>query len=335
MKRWMLLGVLCAALLLGAAASSRADEADGADTSPACEDYRAAMREFVQDIGEYAREQREGFVVVPQNGLELLTLDGEPDGPLAEAYVAAIDGVGREDLFYGYKRDDKASPKREVEFMLAQVDRAKAAGLAVLVTDYCTTRANVDDSYARNAEHGFVSIAQTRDLNVIPSHPTEPPGAHDGDIATLADARNMLYLIDPDAFDSRDAFIDAVAKTRHDVLVVDAYAQSDWLRAEDIERLHRKRDGGRRLVLAYLSIGEAESYREYWQRAWTDAPPRWLGEENPDWTGNFKVRYWDPEWQAVILGDESAYLDRILTAGFDGAYLDIIDAFEHFESEDE
>ncbi|MCX5769013.1 MAG: hypothetical protein NTZ09_01885 [Candidatus Hydrogenedentes bacterium] len=32
-----------------------------------------------------------------------------------------------------------------------------------------------------------------------------------------------------------------------------------------------------------------------------------------------------------ILGGPDAYLDRIITAGFDGVYLDIIDAFEYFE----
>jgi cysteinyl-tRNA synthetase len=33
----------------------------------------------------------------------------------------------------------------------------------------------------------------------------------------------------------------------------------------------------------------------------------------------------------VLFGSDDAYLDRILAAGFDGAYLDIIDAFEYFE----
>ena len=36
-------------------------------------------------------------------------------------------------------------------------------------------------------------------------------------------------------------------------------------------------------------------------------------------------------WQAVIFGDNDAYLNRILAAGFDGVYLDIIDAYEYFE----
>jgi len=52
------------------------------------------------------------------------------------------------------------------------------------------------------------------------------------------------------------------------------------------------RDGGPgvRTVLAYLSIGEAESYRSYWDLAWQSDPPPWLGPTNPDWAGNYKAR---------------------------------------------
>ena len=34
--------------------------------------------------------------------------------------------------------------------------------------------------------------------------------------------------------------------------------------------MQRKPDGSRRLVFGYLSVGEAEDYRWYWPRAWTD-----------------------------------------------------------------
>jgi cysteinyl-tRNA synthetase, unknown class len=96
--------------------------------------------------------------------------------------------------------------------------------------------------------------------------------------------------------------------------------------------------GGPKRVLAYMSIGEAEDYRWYWQTAWDanadgtpDAgAPSWLGPSNPDWPGNYKVRYWDPAWQAVIFGSATSYLDKIIAAGFDGVYLDIVDAYEYW-----
>lgn len=100
----------------------------------------------------------------------------------------------------------------------------------------------------------------------------------------------------------------------------------------------RNSPGGPKIVLAYMSIGEAEDYRWYWQNSWDanhngipDAgAPAWLSVSNPDWPGNYEVRYWDPNWQAIIYGSPTSYLDKIMDTGFDGVYLDIVDAFEYW-----
>ena len=85
------------------------------------------------------------------------------------------------------------------------------------------------------------------------------------------------------------------------------------------------------MVVCYMSIGEAEDYRYYWQNSWQTDRPEWLDRENPDWEGNYKVKYWYPAWQNIIFGNDESYTKRILDAGFDGAYLDLIDAFEYYE----
>ena len=64
---------------------------------------------------------------------------------------------------------------------------------------------------------------------------------------------------------------------------------------------------------------------------WKTGDPDFIEKENPDWRGNFKVRYWDPERQKVIFGETDSYTDMLLSSGFDGAYLAIIEAFEYFE----
>lgn len=97
---------------------------------------------------------------------------------------------------------------------------------------------------------------------------------------------------------------------------------------EQIRQIRSKPDGTRRLVLAYLSIGEAERYRFYWKQEWYDAnkKPAWLGDLNTVWDGNYLVRFWDPEWQRLIYGTPDSYLERIKAAGFDGIYIDRADA---------
>jgi cysteinyl-tRNA synthetase, unknown class len=124
---------------------------------------------------------------------------------------------------------------------------------------------------------------------------------------------------------------DLVAASNYDLMVIDYARDGSSEQAftrHEVVTMQRKHDGGSRIVLAYLSIGEAEDYRSYWQRNWNSSPPAWLGGENPDWPGNYAVRYWDPRWQSLIMGGPGAYLDRILAAGFDGVYLDRVDAFD-------
>jgi cysteinyl-tRNA synthetase len=120
----------------------------------------------------------------------------------------------------------------------------------------------------------------------------------------------------------------AIGGTAYDLVVMDYSAEGGddtAFTAAQIAALKRS-PGGDKIVLAYMSIGEAEDYRFYWQDGWSPGNPAWLDVENPDWPGNYKVHYWDPAWQAVIF----SYTDRLLDAGFDGAYLDIIDAYEYY-----
>jgi cysteinyl-tRNA synthetase len=122
----------------------------------------------------------------------------------------------------------------------------------------------------------------------------------------------------------------------------DGSAATEFTAAE----VTRIRTGGScaKIVLAYLSIGEAEAYRDYWDPNWVDqsgdplpgVAPAWLGPTNPDWAGNYKVRYWQVAWQALLFGTAGGAaptpLDRIIDAGFDGVYLDIVDAYEYWSS---
>ncbi|MFH1826745.1 MAG: endo alpha-1,4 polygalactosaminidase [bacterium] len=296
-------------------------------------EYRQAMRDFVQEISSYGKGLDADFIVIPQNGHQLLTTDGEGAGSAATDYLEAIDGVGREDLLYGYDTDDVATPDSEKESMIAFMDVAEANSVEVLVTDYCSTQANMADSYSENAAKNYISFAaDERALNNIPSYPSAPNNASADNITTLAAAKNFLYLLDSGSYATKAAFLSAVENTNYDLLITDLYyAGVEELSAAEVAGLKIKANGGTRLVIAYMSIGEAEEYRYYWQSGWSTSAPDWLEAENPDWPGNYKVRYWDSDWQDLIYGNSSSYLKKIIDAGFDGVYLDIIDAFEYFE----
>ncbi|MBN1798153.1 MAG: endo alpha-1,4 polygalactosaminidase [Spirochaetales bacterium] len=294
--------------------------------------YRQYMRDFVRDISAYAKGINNDFVIIPQNGHELLTEDGESDGPLSSAYISAVDAVAREEVFYGYDGDDLPTPAAETDYMTEFLDIALANGLAVLVADYCLTQARVDDSYAQSFARGYISFAADhRELDNIPDYPAAPYNENNNDIAGLDQAKNFLYIINPSAFANVTDFINAVAGTNYDVVVVDLFYEDVELTPAQVAQLKTKAGGGSRLVIAYMSIGEAEDFRYYWQPDWDVHPPSWLREENSEWPGCYLVEYWDSAWQSIIYGNDGSYLKKILDAGFDGVYLDIIEAYEYFE----
>lgn len=161
---------------------------------------------------------------------------------------------------------------------------------------------------------GVAAIVATLPLWLAPAHA-------EGPLASVTSWAYQLQRLD----------IAAMAAIDADLIVIDYSfdgTASRVLSASQVATLKVKPDGTRRIVLAYFSIGEAEDYRFYWQPGWNSYRPAWLLEENPEWDGNYDVRYWSPEWQSILYGSPSSYLDRIISAGFDGIYLDRVDAFE-------
>lgn len=295
-------------------------------------DFKQEMRNFVISISTYAKAINPDFIIIPQNGQELITTDGEEDGIACVSYLTAIDGVGREDLFYGYDNDDVATPETDRDYMISYLDVCENNSVEVLTTDYCWTHTKMDDSYAQNELKGYIGFAAPdRELNLIPDYPLVPHNVNNQVISTLNDAENFLYLLNPENFTSKEQFITAITATNYDVLIMDCFFDDVLFTADEVTQLKSKQNGGKRLVISYMSIGEAEDYRYYWDESWTVGSPSWIENENPDWEGNYKVTYWDAEWQSIIFGNNDSYLKKILDAGFDGVYLDIIDAFEYFE----
>lgn len=307
---------------------------EGEDSSsPNGIDYRQEMREFVIGISDYAKSMNPDFQVIPQNGIELVSTNGAENGLPDTSYLEAIDGNGQEDLFYGYTQDDKATPAGDNAYLISFLNISKSAGNTILVTDYCSTPSKMDDSYTRNSANQYVSFAaDRRALNDIPGYPHPVHGENNGIITSLSGARNFLYLINPDQFATKADFILSVTATNYDLIVMDLFFEDGTpFTSSEVDQLRSKANGGKRMVISYMSIGEAEDYRYYWLPEWNSQKPSWMDAENPDWAGNYKVHYWDPEWQGIIYGYDTSYLRKIIEAGFDGVYLDIVDAFEYYE----
>ncbi len=299
-----------------------------------CDNYRQAMRDFVIKISETARKTNPSFIVIPQNG-QCVAWDDDDNPKPDKKFFAAINGCGREDTFYGMNStydiaDGTATPKNLSDEIQELCDIYVNNGLTVLSTDYTTDdKTKINDSFSKNNKKSYISFAATdRLLRVIPSYAIY--NENDSDITKLSDAKNFLYLIDPDNF-TKQSLIDAIKETNYDVLILELFMGSSSLSSEDLKQLKTKNNGGKRLVICYMSIGEAEDYRGYWRSSWKKNPPLFMCDLNTDWEGNYEVKYWFPSWQSIICEASDSYLSKIVNAGFDGVYLDIIDAFEYFE----
>lgn len=323
---------IAAFLIFGTACQKKTT--DDPAKAAAVTDYEQEMRTFIQDISAFARQQKPGFLIVPQDGLTLLTSNGDSTGTPVASYLAAINAVGQEEVYYGYENEDDATtPAQARDAYLRMCRLAKRNGKQVLVTDYCTTQAKINNSYLWNFNNGFISYAATnRELDNIAI--TTPYNVHTGNVTTLDSAKNFLYLINPQTYSSKTKFLSALKATNFDVLILDAFFNDDSvpLTSTEVESLKTKADGGRRIVLAYMSIAQAEDYRSYWNPDWITNPPAWLDvNEDPDWEGDYNVRFWMPEWKSIIVGNSTSYTQKLINGGFDGAYLDLYD-YQYWEN---
>lgn len=298
-------------------------------------DFKKQMRKFVIGISEYGKRNNSNFLVIPQNGIELVSLHGQSLDQSHESYLDAIDGCGQEGLFYGYENDNQKTSSDDTAYLRGYLSIALKRGKKILVTDYCSGHLKMSDSYKKNGHAGYISFsANERELNNIPRFPIPIHGENNSAVTDLGKVKNFLYLINSEKYSSKWEFINAIRATNYDLLIMDLFFNDGVaFTAWEIEQLRNKANGGKRLVIAYMSIGEAENYRYYWQAQWTAGKPLWLDSENPQWEGNYKVKYWNKEWQGIIYGNDDSYLKKILDAGFDGVYLDIIDAFDYYESQ--
>ncbi|MBN2388333.1 MAG: endo alpha-1,4 polygalactosaminidase [Anaerolineales bacterium] len=123
---------------------------------------------------------------------------------------------------------------------------------------------------------------------------------------------------------------DRIGETAFDLVVVTLAAAGS---SPDVIPALRNSPGGPKIILCYMSIGQSETYRWYWDPDWNTNPPDWLDVPDGIWAGDHWVRYWDPAWQQIIYGTPESYLDQILALGFDGVYLDRVDAYWYYQDQ--
>jgi cysteinyl-tRNA synthetase, unknown class len=219
-------------------------------------------------------------------------------------------------------------PSVRLPFLVTRLRRTAAFALAILIllASLVAAPRPASAQAAQPSPSATPALAGTRPAGV-------------GAPGTLSAARSWGYQL-------QGMVPSVIAASPYDLVVIDYSrdgTEDGMLRPAEIAQMKVKPDGTRRLVICYLSIGEAESYRYYWAKRWSwmhwgiwrpfwrlfgeRLLPAWLGPQNAEWKGNYAVRYWHPGWQDLMINGPRSYLERIIAAGFDGVYLDKIDQF--------
>ena len=135
--------------------------------------------------------------------------------------------------------------------------------------------------------------------------------------------------------EGRQAYLQELAASEWDAFYIDAHFNMSALTREEVESLKIKPQGGRRLVIAYLSIGTTELYRWYAdpvmvnpdprmflngavengvfkparERYWDVGIPNWMLW--PAYSGQYADEstplWWHPEWRDIIIRGGSKY----------------------------
>lgn len=281
--------------------------------------FRPYMSGLLKKMNTYAKTyskyKNSRFAMIANGGYDLYM----PNANTQSEMLSAVDGVLIEEAFSDSDTKD----------MQKALNAAMNNGKKAFAIEY-----NGGIPSDTKGVVCYSDISPKDDLSTIPPFTNQAY-----DVSSLKDVKNFMAILNPSKYSKKKDYLAALKATDYDLIFVDLFFHDESkdypeaLTPNEVSSLKKKKNGKTRMVCSYLSVGEAENYRYYWNSDWNNdaTKPDWICDENEDWDGNFKVKYWRPEWQKILYGQEECYLDQILYAGFDGVYLDVIDAYEYFE----
>lgn len=109
------------------------------------------MQDFIISISNFARAQDPDFILIPQNGEEILFNDIDPEKGLRSDLIQAINGYGVEELFYNngsYAPDD---------YRLGMLRQARSS-IKVMVADYLGNDADAANAFQAADVEQFIAF---------------------------------------------------------------------------------------------------------------------------------------------------------------------------------
>ena len=287
--------------------------------------YRDRMRDLIREVRSNTTKNR---YLITQNGNLLYYRNNELD----KNFFNVTNGTTQESLYYGEGlKLTNPTKKKSNEYLLSILSPIRKAGKPIFAINYGTGSKVREDLLQKSYQTNFIN-------ELLPSFGAEKmyepiQKFNSNNINSLNDVKNFLVLLNPKEFKDVDDFYYYLKDTDYDLLLIEPSHSGKYMTKEQITALKRKKNGAKRIVIAYFSIGEAGGYRDFWKPEWKnkDTRPDWIVGENPNWADDYIIKYWSPEWRKIV----KDYQKRLDEIGVDGYMLDTVDTYYNFEVKSE
>lgn len=311
--------------------------------------YRADMRDNLQMLIDYAKENKPDFKIITHEGQELLyrsawedARDGynlshrkkgsiedttflsrenetpqqpKPDTPEYK-YLRSIDAVALNNLFCGDGKEQNITFNNN---------------LGLIGIDYCQSSEAADRAIVRSVlDKKILYVFENPEnaFNDIASQPLINDSAKN--VNKVADARNILILTDDSRYTSKDRFVQDISRTNYDIVVIKPlFAHTKRFSPEDIRRMQFKKNGSRRLLIAEMNVSEASPQDYFWRDRWKIGAPSWLVRKSFVEPNAVIAQYWNEEWRRII----ARHFKDIVATGFDGVFFTGLQNHFYFEQQ--
>lgn len=313
--------------------------------------YRQKMRDNVIMLSNFAKSKNRDFQILVHEGEELLDkylweyhLEGynaarragvnasdptflaklrafTPDhrpavGSPGSYYIQSIDGIVLNNLLC---RDRALSPA------------AKNSGLKIISIDKCDNPLKYDAALDASAGREILLYGFFNPDFAFNNAKTQPlVNENARNIFKLADAGNILFLIEENNYADKDDFINDIRNSNFDVIVIrPLFHNKIPFTPEEINSLKYKKNGTRRLIIAMMNVSEADDTEYYWKKEWKLGVPSWLKRASFVNPHAAITEYWHEDWKKII----AKYFQGIVDSGFDGAFLTGTQNYRYFEKQ--
>src|SRR6056297_480746 len=265
--------------------------------------YKNEMAKLILELSEIAKNRNNSFEIHVQNGIFLLDSEKEIENKYLNIVSSFTHEVENMSFFSntGIKNKMNSVKKKNIDINLIGYGKKREFVNKLI-------------KFTKSRDYGLY-ISKNFKLNHFPDKKIE-------NRIKINNIKSFLYLINPEKYSKLENFMDNVIKSEYKLVFMDPFFKSKIINRNYIKKMKQNDIK----IIAYMSIGEAENYRYYWKNEWNSNSPHWIIKYNENYPGGFFVKYWNPIWKKIL----REYLDKIISAGFDGVIFDVVDSYEYF-----